>query len=208
MTREVIVFPILLDLAGETDPAVREGAGFWVRALARGIDALVHLAVGLAAGIAAGILVAIGSALRGGSPDAAIAGLSAPRPIGYVAGVIGSMAMHVLAEGLGGSTLGKRLCGLVVISEDGTPATLPGALKRSIAFFWDAMFFGYIAAQKMSESPRRQRVGDVWGRTQVVRLSSLDAAVRRSWLRFAFAATAGVTVDGLLLFLELASRLA
>lgn len=198
---------IVLNLAGEADPAVREGAGFWVRALARGIDTLVHLAVGLAAGLAAAILLAIGSALRDASPDEAIARLSATTPLGYVAGVIGGMAMHVLAEGLGGSTLGKRLCGLTVISEDGTPATLLGALKRSIAFFWDAMFFGYVAAQKMSESPRRQRVGDVWGHTQVVRLSTLDAAARRSWLRFAFAAMAGITVDGLLLFIELASRL-
>jgi uncharacterized RDD family membrane protein YckC len=115
--------------------------------------------------------------------------------------------MHVLAEGLHGSTIGKRICGLAVISEDGTPATLLGALKRSIAYFWDAMFFGLIAAQKMSESPRRQRVGDAWGHTQVVRLSSLDSGTRRSWVRFAVAVTAGIAVDGVLLLTELASRL-
>jgi uncharacterized RDD family membrane protein YckC len=137
-----------------------------------------------------------------------MARLSATTPLGFLAALIGATAMETLAEGLHGSTLGKRICGLTVISEDGSPATLLGALKRSIAYFWDALFFGLVAAQKMSESPRRQRFGDVWGHTQVVRLSSLDAGARRSWRRFALATTAGVTVDGIVLFVELASRLA
>jgi uncharacterized RDD family membrane protein YckC len=115
--------------------------------------------------------------------------------------------MHVCAEGLHGSTLGKRICGLTVISENGTPATLPGALKRNIAYFWDALFFGLIAARKMSESPRNQRYGDVWGGTQVVRLSSLDASARRSWLRFLLATSAGFALDGVAIFLGLASKL-
>jgi uncharacterized RDD family membrane protein YckC len=202
------MLPILLDLSDEETPAVREGAGFWVRALARGIDTFVHLAVGLAAGLAAGILVAIGGALQGVPTDEALAKLSASTPLGLLAALIGGTAMHALAEGIHGSTVGKRICGLTVISEDGAPATLLGALKRSIAYFCDALFFGLVAAQKMSESPRRQRVGDVWGHTQVVRLSSLDAGTRRSWVRFAVAATAGITVDGVILLTELASRLA
>jgi|SRR5215470_7622248 len=197
----------LLGLSDGATP-VREGAGFAVRALARGIDTLVHFAVGLAAGLVVGILVAIGSALRGVPADAAIARLSGTTPLGFVAALIGGTAMHVLAEGLHGSTLGKRICGLTVISEDGTPASIPSALKRSIAYYWDALFFGLIAYRKMSESPRRQRFGDVWGQTQVVRLSSLDAGARRSWVRFALATTAGITVDGVVIFTELAFKLA
>jgi uncharacterized RDD family membrane protein YckC len=136
-----------------------------------------------------------------------MARLSATTPLGFLAALIGATAMHTLAEGLDGSTIGKRICGLTVISEDGGPATLRGAFRRSIAFHLDALLFGLIAARKMSESPRCQRHGDVWGGTQVVRLSSLDAGVRRSWLRFALAATAGATVDGIVILVELASRL-
>jgi len=40
------MLPILFDLSDEEKPPDREGAGFWVRALARGIDTLVQLAVG------------------------------------------------------------------------------------------------------------------------------------------------------------------
>jgi len=41
----------------------------------------------------------------------------------------------------------------------------------------------------------------------VVRIAALDESTRRSGLRFAGAAMAGVTADGLILFLEMAFRL-
>lgn len=141
---------------------------------------MVHFSAALAATLAAGILVAVGSALQGVEPDAALARISQTTPFSFLAATLGSLAMHVLCEGLHGSTVGKRVCGLTVISEDGTPAILAGALKRSIAYFWDAFFFGLVASQKMAESSRRQRYGDAWGHTMVVRLSALDPSARRS----------------------------
>ena len=202
------MLPSLIDLSGNETPPIREGAGFLIRGLARGIDLLVHFAVSAATGIAAAFLIVIGSAIQGVPPDEPLARLSVTSPLGYLAALIGGTAMHVLAEGLHGSTLGKRMCGLTVISEDGTPATLLGALKRDIAYYWDALFFGLIAYHKMAESPRRQRYGDEWGRTQVVGLSTLDPNARRSWLRFAAATTAGMAVDGAILFIEVGYRLA
>lgn len=196
----------LLDLSTD-GPSIREGAGFWVRALARVIDTLVHTAVGLAAGLAMGILVAIGSALQGIPGDESIQKLSATTPLAFLAALIGDIALHAVAEALHGSTVGKRICGLTVISEDGTPATLPGALKRSIAYFWDALFFGLVGARKMSESPRNQRFGDVWGHTQVVRLSALDPASRRSWVSLVLANGLAVVIDGAALFIGDLSKL-
>lgn len=111
-------------------------------------------------------------------------------------------------EGLHGSTLGKRICGITVVTEDLRPAGLVAALKRSVAYYLDSLFFGWIAARKMSESPRRQRHGDVWAGTMVVRIRSLDPASRRSSLRFLGAVAAGLFGDGLLVFLELAFRAA
>jgi hypothetical protein len=42
----------------------------------------------------------------------------------------------------------------------------------------------------------------------VVRIATLDQSTRRSGLRFAAAALAGLSADGLMIFLELAYRLA
>jgi uncharacterized RDD family membrane protein YckC len=206
----MIKLPSLLGPADDeaAGPPIREGAGFWIRALARAIDLLVHMAVGLACGFMAALLIAFGSALRGASPDDTLLQLSVATRFGFVAAVLGSLAPHVLAEGLHGSTIGKRLCGLTVIFEDGTPATLGAALKRNILYFFDALFFGMLAAMKMSESERRQRYGDVWAGTQVVRLSSLDAGAGRSWMRFALGTALGVAVDGTMILAELALRLA
>lgn len=198
----------MLGLSAEGGSAVREGAGFWVRALARGIDTVVHLVVGLVAGLSAGVLAGVGAVLLSAPVEPVIEKLSATTPLGLIAALAGGMAMHALSEGLHGSTIGKRLCGLTVISEDGSPANLLACLKRSVAFLWDALFFGLVAAQKMSESPRRQRFGDVWGGTQVVRLSSLDPGARRSWVRFAAAAAAALFVDGAIMLVELGIRLA
>ena len=191
----------------DTGDAVREGAGFWIRALARVLDLLVHFVAATIAGLAAGILAVVGSALQDRPPDEVLARLQVTGPLAFFVALVGATLMHTLAEGLHGSTLGKRICGLTVISEDGTPATLLGALKRSIAYLWDSFFFGLVAARKMSESPRRQRIGDIWAHTQVVRLSSLEPGAQRSFLRFALSATLGIAVDGTLLFTEIAFRL-
>jgi uncharacterized RDD family membrane protein YckC len=200
-----------LDLLGpaavSTEPVVLEGVGFWRRALARAIDLFVHMLIGSLTGMVAALLLLIGAALRGASPDAALAKLSADTLPGFAAALVGGIAMHVLCEGLHGSTLGKRLCGIIVINENGGPSNLAGALKRTLAYFVDALFFGLVAFQKMAASPKRQRVGDIWGRTMVVRIATLDPSTRPSRLRFAGAALAGLTADGLVIFLELAYSL-
>jgi uncharacterized RDD family membrane protein YckC len=184
-----------------------EGVGFGRRTLARAIDLVIHYGVAFAATLVVFFLVGVGTALQGVSPSGALERLSVVPPLGYVAGVLGSFVMHTLAEGLHGSTLGKRICGIVVIGENGSPATIAGAFKRSLAFYWDGLFFGIIAYGKMSESSKRQRVGDVWGKTMVVRMTAVPASARRSWLRFAGATVASCSANGFVFMLEGASRL-
>ena len=186
---------------------VLEGAGFGIRAVARIIDTGIHFVVGLVTGAVVGLVVGLAAVLREVPPEPALDALADTGPLGYLAAMTGSVLMHTASEGLHGSTLGKRVCGLIVISAAGTPASLTGALKRSIAYFLDALFFGLIAKAKMDESPRRQRYGDVWGGTQVVRISVLDARARPSWVRFALAAMLGLVLNGTILFIELATRL-
>src|SRR5262249_17349607 len=151
------IVTLSLGLFTEPGPPVIEGAGFWIRGLARIIDMVVDFVAAGAAAISAVFLVTIGSVISETPPDATLDTLSLSTPLGLVAALVGSTVMHTLAEGLHGSTLGKRLCGLTVISEDGKPADLVASFKRNLAYFLDSLFFGYLAAQKMGTSLSRQR---------------------------------------------------
>ena len=149
--------------------------------MARGIDMAVHFLVGIVVGLITGILVVIGAAVRGAEPEDSLAIVSAAPLIGIIAALLGATAMHVLAEWLHGSTIGKRLCGITVIQEDGGPAHFAGVVRRNLAFYVDGLFFGLVAYHKMAQSPRSQRVGDQWGRTMVVRdprARSVSSSVR------------------------------
>ena len=184
-----------------------EGVGFWLRVLARLLDLAVHFVVALLVGIAAAIVAVVVDVVRGVHGEA-LARMTTTGLSGYVAAVLGAMAMHVLSEGLHGSTIGKRLCGIVVVSESGGRAGLLAALKRAVAFYFDAVFFGFVAWRAMATSMRRQRVGDTWAHTMVVRITQLTPDARRSGLVFFAAALAGTLVDGLVMFVEMISRLA
>jgi uncharacterized RDD family membrane protein YckC len=190
-----------------TGPPALEGVGFGRRAVAQAIDLTVHSLVGIVVGVTTSLLVVIGAAFRGVEPDQTLAMISADSLGDFIAALVGATAMHILAEWLHGSTIGKRLCGITVIHEDGGPADFGGVVRRNIAYYVDAMFFGLVAYHKMAQSPRSQRVGDQWGRTMVVRIRELDPGRRRSGLRFVGASLAGLVADGLIVFLELASRL-
>jgi uncharacterized RDD family membrane protein YckC len=159
--------------------------------------------------IAVSLVYFVGAAIRGVPPDPiAVARLSKTDLISFLASLVSTIVMHTMAEGLHGSTLGKRIRGLTVVSEDGSPASVRAALKRAIACLWDGMFFGLVAAQKMSESPRRQRYGDAWAETQVVRISALSPERRRPWIRFLLANVTAFGIATLLVFIEMAFRLA
>jgi uncharacterized RDD family membrane protein YckC len=76
------------------------------------------------------------------------------------------LAYFPLLEGRFGQTLGKRLFGLVVRSEDGLPAGYGKAMLRRISFYFeilpiDALFIPF--------NPKHQRGFDILARTIVVR---------------------------------------
>jgi hypothetical protein len=59
----------------------------------------------------------------------------------------------------------------------------------------------------MSESPANQRHGDVWAQTLVVRLSSIETSARPSWIRFVLVIAAALSLDLVLIFIELGAKL-
>jgi uncharacterized RDD family membrane protein YckC len=75
---------------------------------------------------------------------------------------------HAVAEGALGTTVGKRVMGLRVVTLELRPPSFRQALVRSAGFFIDSFFFFLVAARTMSDSPIRQRIGDGWADTRVV----------------------------------------
>jgi uncharacterized RDD family membrane protein YckC len=78
-------------------------------------------------------------------------------------------AYYVLAEGLTGRTLGKRIVGIRVVSEDGQQVGLEAAFVRNLLRFVDGLFFYLVGALFAFTSPRGQRLGDRAAHTLVVR---------------------------------------
>lgn len=108
-------------------------------------------------------------------------------------------AYHVASEWIGGATIGKLVLGLRVRNTELGRCTLGGAIIRTLGYFVDALFFGLVAYLVMKESPRKQRLGDQWGKTVVVEAPSLppDADdVGRIVLGICLGATLWVVIAG------------
>ena len=91
----------------------------------------------------------------------------------YAISFAGTVLAEVIAVSFCGMSVGKLLCGFVVVKEDGSPVGFGDAVKRTIALVIDALFWGLVAYFVMRTSDRQQRLGDEWGHTVVVRRKSL-----------------------------------
>jgi uncharacterized RDD family membrane protein YckC len=160
-----------------------EFAGFGVRAGARILDTIFFCILSVPS-----VFVAI---LLSDNPYAHAAGKGAAstayldRLLGRAE--LGGAAAYLLygagAEWIGGATLGKMLLGLRVRSAaELGPCNLVRAVVRHVAYYIDAFFFGFVAYGAMSKSPTRQRLGDRWAGTVVVRAASLTAGPPRDFV--------------------------
>src|SRR2546425_8419934 len=114
------MLPSLIDSPEEPSTTPAEGAGFFIRAVARILDLLVHLLVSTVTGVVAGLVIVFAEIAVHADAQAALARLTTTPASGYLAALLGGAWLHVVSEGLHGSTLGKRVCGLTVVAEDGT----------------------------------------------------------------------------------------
>ena len=99
--------------------------------------------------------------------------------IGFGLSLVGGLLHHSLTEGMFGASLGKLICQLRVVTEDGHSITFRKALLRSLAYYFDALFFGLVAYSSMKESPLNQRYGDKWAHTVVVPCKDVPANFKR-----------------------------
>jgi uncharacterized RDD family membrane protein YckC len=158
---------------------VAAGAGFWIRLLARAIDLLCHYAfmyVGyFCGGILIGILMAMGLT---GQPD--YSQLAQTSFLRMAFALVAYNGYYVIAEGFGGTTIGKLVCGLRVIGQEKGPCRLGPAILRCIAFWGDGMLVGVVGYISMGSSRLRQRLGDKWGKTMVVKAKEAPKEAKRS----------------------------
>lgn len=154
--------------APTVDTAIPSGAGFGIRLLARLIDIGVSIFLGVVSGFIGGIALAVMQQM-GRAPENWVELVQRNTYWGYVFGILGTVLYHWFAEGIGGTTIGKLCCGLNVVQLDGQPCRFGAAGKRSLAYIMDAIFFGLVAYESMKKSVLRQRFGDVWAKTMVVK---------------------------------------
>jgi uncharacterized RDD family membrane protein YckC len=126
----------------DTKPVI-QGAGFWIRALARTVD----LAYGYLMGFFAGVFGAISLVILQNLSVVEhgwLARVSQGRWLLILASLVGGIFYQTLGEGLCGASLGKIICGLRVLSEDCSPCGLKQAFIRSLAYYFDGLVFGVV----------------------------------------------------------------
>jgi uncharacterized RDD family membrane protein YckC len=129
-----------------------QGNVFGSRVLAVVVDSVLLLIVG-------GILTA---------PVSAVPRVGAP--LATALGATLAFAYFVYLEGTYGQTFGKKLLGLVVVAEDGSPCDYEAAVVRNLLRYVDILpAFYLLGVLVMVVSDDSQRLGDVVGDTLVVR---------------------------------------
>lgn len=185
-----------------------EYVGWLPRAGARIIDLLITGAVSFVTGLLfGGLLAVLYHPLTGGDPQLLVQRVNQQTPLNifltFALGFVASTAFETIAEGMHGSTPGKMILGVTVRREDGSPCDYRAALVRSLAYFVDALFWGLVAFASMQGSPRKQRFGDKWAHTVVVRTSSLPEEMRQPSSKFWLATGAALIAYGALIVLSL-----
>ena len=83
--------------------------------------------------------------------------------------MLGGFFYHSLLEGLWGKTIGKKLCGIVVLGDDFTKCTIWKGFLRNLLRIIDGLFSYLVAAVSLAGTMKWQRLGDVAAGTVVVR---------------------------------------
>src|SRR5699024_6084389 len=130
-----------------------EYRGNGIRAVAVIIDIIVLFVIGYLIAILTGSTTATGFSLQGG-----------PAFLWFIV----SFAYYIILEGRFGQTVGKKVVGVKVVTESGSPIDYRAALIRNILRIIDGLFFYLIGAIFVYRSEEKQRLGDRVGNTIVV----------------------------------------
>jgi len=98
-------------------------------------------------------------------------------PFRFLALILFSMSVMLLVcyfyrsllEGIWGKTIGKKICGIVVLTEDFTKCSIPKGLLRNLLRIVDLFFYYWVAVVSVVATMKWQRLGDIVAGTVVVR---------------------------------------
>jgi uncharacterized RDD family membrane protein YckC len=142
----------------------RTPVGVGLRAVAYLIDSLVlALTIGFVGLVSGGI-----------KPDTGRRLLDNPNTGALVLITAASLVYFGGLESAWGATVGKRIVGLRVRMADGSEPTGRAILIRTICRLIDGLLLYAVGAVLVWASPHRQRLGDRWGGTVVVRTRRSD----------------------------------
>jgi uncharacterized RDD family membrane protein YckC len=79
------------------------------------------------------------------------------------------LVLIVGLEQIGGATIGNGILGLRPRTLNGTKPTFTQSLKRHLVDVIDMFFFGLVAYLIIKNTPLKQRLGDLWAKTIVVK---------------------------------------
>jgi uncharacterized RDD family membrane protein YckC len=185
------------------------GAGFGIRLLARLIDLFVTTLVGWFMLIVVTIFISAIAYASGDTQQVFVQHFVLEQSeTEWLMGLFAIVAYHAVAEHLSGSTMGKWMTGLTVIREDGSaPVGFRQGIGRNLAVGIDAICIGLPAVQSMYKTPQRQRHGDVWNRTMVIRRRDLPANRRANAGAFLVGLCAALTAFAILSILGNLARI-
>lgn len=184
-----------------TESSARQGETFAPRAGARIVDVVVHWMIGLFAGRLFRFMVLFSSA--GHPPLWVLIRMSRGRGFIFIGSLLGIICYEVISTTICGSSLGKRMCSLQVLQDDGSPCGFRSALIRELGYFVDSLFFGLIGYAAMRSTDEQKRYGDEWAGTIVCHMSDVPPASLQSGTRFLLGLTLGLAADAALILLGL-----
>ncbi len=89
----------------------------------------------------------------------------------YILGamLLSSLLYHSLMEGIWGKTIGKKICGIIVLKEDFKKCSLGMGFLRNIMRIVDSFFYYLVGIIAITGTLKWQRLGDLVAGTVVVK---------------------------------------
>lgn len=161
------------------EPALTvQKAGLGMRFLARVIDSMLAWWVGLAGNLLGVRIMERLTEAGMASPGWETTVISA-RVVRSMVWLLAWFFCPFVSEAVSGSTLGKSICRIRVVSENLRRASVLQCLLRALGFFVDICLLCAVGVVTILKSRKKQRFGDMWARTIVV---PLRAAPVPAWM--------------------------
>jgi uncharacterized RDD family membrane protein YckC len=185
-------------------PTPPDVVGFDARVFSRLIDSGAHAAMAVLGSVAAGVVLVVLAKLGLISE-----GWAQRLKLGVGLKVFVSISSTLVSTGVMnrvcGASLGKVLLKQRIVRLDGQRPRFIDGVARELGLFVDLFFFAAVAYSVMKASPLRQRVGDKWADTVVVRADAVSPAARASPTELAAGLALGLMLKAALTAIALVS---